>query len=1228
MITNKDLEIENISYTNKDFGQIYPELLELIKKMTDKWDPEATNESDPGIVLTKLVAFVCDKLNYNIDKNTLEQFITSATQETSMRRLTDMLGYNMRYYRSATTKVSFRYLGEMGKTTTEDTEDVLSTKSQFFIKAFDTTFKTEDDIIYTLLEDLVVSTNQKLSTSKLAIQGELKQLTVLNSAQSNTNLIQLYNLDDQNRLYFPDIQVAENGIFINKDIYDKHMNPDAWRRVDNLNDQELNSKVFKFGFDSSKNLPYIEFPKDIANIIGEGLQVWYILSSGENGKVLNNKLTKFNSIKITDTNGSNAQVISTSLDEDSYVLSNSSSTEAYNPESLTEAYNNFKKVVGTFNTLVSCRDYSNYLNTHIDDDLGKVVSNCVVTDLRTDPSYSKVTFIRDQSGSSYYDNVIVEGLNPAKYSNLIIHGTNPVNQNIQTLNQYEKTYQKLNNENLIDINTVLEDVKTINHKLVLPNELPDEFNLIEADYTLKANISTKYKVNTTEQTQIINNIKQSLYNNFNANKVEFGEEIPYDTLVNVIKNADTRIKNVNLDDPDIDYYVCNSTTTSGAIIKNKFSPATHIGIIIDNIRAGSLPLYGEDTSFSYDYDMELNGGTEKISNLAAIDASVDITTSDSNGYTLKSNESVQLIEDSYITQITYPAYIYYAFSTNQVASGQLVIPKDTIYKLKANETLFIHYTDSSDKKQYLQYREGTIIQANFDIYNTSGTAQIAGNVENTAASKFINFNTKEQIDLTYSSYNASQNPNVTPLYSIGTNEQIDILKRHEVVIPNGSKCFWYIKPRLVNGSVSNEKGSINFIQNPYNNENYYYILEEGEFFIYPNDDMTSLNILTSGTKIESSIINPLNRIIDDVINIEDLQNSLEDEDIGTFSKSFKWQTIDRQLTIVESSISTFIEGDVLNMVKVGESNLTITKNWQKLSQLKVNEDIINISAQTCPVIRSVLSITCSNDQPQEVLSGQTVVIYRSNIAEESESQQATLSPIPLLVGDYIQLSPAIDSYNDLIILQNILYYQADDGTYRPYVTENNEYLHEFKNYKLLKYRLKSVPEQVNSISDLILKIGKDNINVNSRDEYIISYEKFKEVVGSKTSLNINCNIENMYFNIFDTASGKTRLFSYDGSNSTIVVDLSEFTSGTLYITKPKVLLVYNYLSSDLSQRIINSLKSESKFDWIGPKNKSKIIDSYDPLYSFFNVNNIYNKFTLPKIDFDKSEFNIVGSSKL
>ena len=251
MITNKDLDIQNISYTNKDFGQIYPELVELAKKLTNKWDPEETNESDPGIVLLKLAAFLGDKLNYNIDKNTLEQFIVSATQEKSMRRLTEMMGYNMKYYNSATTEIGFRYLGKMkaANDSTDETADTNSIEnlSEFFIKAFDTEIKTEDDIIYTLLEDIQITNSVRQATKKLAIQGHLKELTVLGSDNyTDSDLIQLYNLDDQNRIYFPDTDVAENGIFINREVYSL-LHPDYWHKVDNLNDKDLGSKIFKFG---------------------------------------------------------------------------------------------------------------------------------------------------------------------------------------------------------------------------------------------------------------------------------------------------------------------------------------------------------------------------------------------------------------------------------------------------------------------------------------------------------------------------------------------------------------------------------------------------------------------------------------------------------------------------------------------------------------------------------------------------------------------------------------------------------------------------------------------------------------------------------------------------------------------------------------------------------------------------------------------------------------------
>lgn len=77
--TEQELEISNKSYTNKDFNTIYPELLDLVTKLTNKWDPTTSNESDPGVVLLKLWSILADKNNYNIDKNILETFPLSVT---------------------------------------------------------------------------------------------------------------------------------------------------------------------------------------------------------------------------------------------------------------------------------------------------------------------------------------------------------------------------------------------------------------------------------------------------------------------------------------------------------------------------------------------------------------------------------------------------------------------------------------------------------------------------------------------------------------------------------------------------------------------------------------------------------------------------------------------------------------------------------------------------------------------------------------------------------------------------------------------------------------------------------------------------------------------------------------------------------------------------------------------------------------------------------------------
>ena len=111
MITNEELQLSKMSYTDKDFASIYPDLLDLASQLTNKWDPSLSNESDPGVVLLKEGAFIADHNNYNIDKNVLENFLPSATQDRSVRNITEMNGYTPRYYVSATGDINFTFNG-------------------------------------------------------------------------------------------------------------------------------------------------------------------------------------------------------------------------------------------------------------------------------------------------------------------------------------------------------------------------------------------------------------------------------------------------------------------------------------------------------------------------------------------------------------------------------------------------------------------------------------------------------------------------------------------------------------------------------------------------------------------------------------------------------------------------------------------------------------------------------------------------------------------------------------------------------------------------------------------------------------------------------------------------------------------------------------------------------------------------------------------------------------
>ena len=334
MITEKEFNISNKNYVKKDFPVIYEELLDLCTRVSNRWNPDSSDESDPGIVLLKLLAFIADKNNYNIDKNVLECFLPSVTQETSARNLFEMNGYEMQYYISAITPISFRYSNDL--------------EYSFTLKKYNTVLTSEDNSInYTLIEDCQIGSPNVPYTAK-AIEGTLEFLTV-----GDSNIIQLNNLDDNNRIYFPETRVAQNGIFITN-------NGDSipWERVINLHSQELGNKYYKFGYDSGRSLPYIEFPSDISKLIGTGLIIRYVITRGAEGNISASTLKVLASPDKMYDNSLYQNEVENFVDYLS-VENNESSSNGADPESIDDAYMNFKRTIGTFNTLVTPRDYAN-----------------------------------------------------------------------------------------------------------------------------------------------------------------------------------------------------------------------------------------------------------------------------------------------------------------------------------------------------------------------------------------------------------------------------------------------------------------------------------------------------------------------------------------------------------------------------------------------------------------------------------------------------------------------------------------------------------------------------------------------------------------------------------------------------------------------------------------------------------------------------------------------------
>ena len=720
MITNQEINAVKLSATKKDFYQIWNELLDTAGKLSERWDPASTNESDPGIVLLKVLTAVADKLNYSIDTNILEAFMPTAAQEESMRKLTEMLGYSMKYYRSATTDVTISYA---------KTESAPLT-GPVHIDRF-TNIKDADDTVNYVTLKAIDLFNDNATKSVPCIEGEL-----VTCETDNDNIISISLLDDNNRYYLPETQIAENGIFVTNvnDNLNSPQESDEWEKVDNLNAKGLgeDGKYYKFGFDSKEGLPYIQFPDNISSLIEDGLRIKYIRTHGASGNVSVRTLSKMETPSSWDTTSEDA-----AYNVDNYNIYNSAAAKnGADKESLNDAYSNYKKTIGTFDTLVTCRDYINKIYQMTSDDNSNVnlVSNVIVSDIRDDINKAVtlctfgdygIEYVNQARSFDYLNSVGAESTFESLPEDKDIQGYAigriiKIGPNAKGYYEYyqceydtatsKKTLTKINteklshfdlvlypfknvyglnnqkeyvnsfkytDENLLDIKAGLEESKTISHRFVTPEDF--DLACIKNYYKLNAKIITTRKVNYTEQTAILKNIYAALYKNFNLRKVDFGEEIDYDEILSVIKAADARIKTVTMEEPTLVTKYCtasgNEYGTSDDTVRNDETSAGNAyynRLVLNNVLAGRIPLfnYSEDFKPEYtekqypgnEYDIVYPEGQKKIKEITS-DFTIKYD-ADFKPVTLNENEIVQFSFPNLKTILTYPAYVNYFLKLN------------------------------------------------------------------------------------------------------------------------------------------------------------------------------------------------------------------------------------------------------------------------------------------------------------------------------------------------------------------------------------------------------------------------------------------------------------------------------------------------------------------------------------------------------------------------------------
>ncbi len=591
-MANEDYKKGIVSYTSRDYESLVEEFWKMVPRLTELWQPGLDDSvwkpeanADPGVVLGKYLASVADMLGVNLDWMANEVFAPSVSQRKDAEKLFGLIGYELGFYTAARTEVTFK-----NNSTSDIKMDFGFNGSNFStLNAYTDITKQPRVITYNILpltnkygatetrskrsvltENLDVFADSDIvllkpgqSVTRVAIEGELRYVNVSVENIKKSNYI----------ITLPSQHIDTTAIWVkarSSQTSDSFIET-QWIQCSSPAEFIQPEPRFAVTYDSYSNaqIQISNYLNQLENYDKNWLTIYWIDCSGVIGCVGQDVLQDLLLAKPGQTLDSNSGDILISNLPNTVELPHTNTVTGKSPETAREAYYNSRNYINTWDSLITLPDFNRFLRREPGVDCG-VVIDCQKALEYNLSVYNDENLTEGQKSKMYltkYD--FPEGDPIYDWSKVLNLGFDPTDPNKFVFSANFKRYTAMcfaihNDFKSSSYGSGQNDKAQIKKQTsFLRYKPPVQFiTNIERDYkplqamTVDlefgwARIFPFYCVGTITPTKpvskdvaetIINKVKESLALYFSPANREFGVKPTLIEVIDVIENADSRIR--------------------------------------------------------------------------------------------------------------------------------------------------------------------------------------------------------------------------------------------------------------------------------------------------------------------------------------------------------------------------------------------------------------------------------------------------------------------------------------------------------------------------------------------------------------------------------------------------------------------------------------------------------------------------------------------------------------